>query len=328
MAAKSESDWTRRVPPLRKLIDELEAKLRDDPRDRELYNQLSETLAALGEWKALRHVALRWQPYDPENPQVYEVLGMANDGIGNEAEAARAYASLIEVAPGKPELLQRAGLLLLRARRASLAETPLRRALELRPDRANGYRHLALLLWREGRVEEAARLLESAIRQSFPNWYGNVQRVIRDELGYIYRAWIEKEPARRAEIADRARAHDVDLDRRDALRITLAWETDANDVDLHVVDPAGEECFYGHPRTRSGLALYEDITRGLGPEVIRTENGERGTYHIGVRYFAAGPMGISRGLVVVLRENGSVEIHPFRLTKGGEAIRYVASVKI
>jgi Flp pilus assembly protein TadD len=325
--AKRSSDWTRVVRPPRARIEELEAQLRDNPRDRELYNQLGETLAAHNEWSSLRRLALRWQPYDPENPQVYELLGHADTALGNETEAARAYASLIEVAPSKTELLQRAGVLLLRARRAKLAEAPLRRALEIRPDRANGYRHLALMLWQDGRIEEAARVLESATQQKFPGWYGNVQRVIREELGYVYRAWLKKEPSRRRDIEDRAREHDVDLERRDALRVTLAWETDANDVDLHVVDPAGEEAFYGHRDTKSGLTLYEDITQGLGPEVIRTSRVDAGTYHGGVRYFAAGPMGVSRGLVIVMRDD-NVEIHPFRLVKGGEQIRYVAAVRV
>jgi tetratricopeptide (TPR) repeat protein len=327
-AAHTDVPWTQNQKPSRAEIPELEAKLKDNPRDRELYNQLSETLAAYGEWSSLRRLALQWQPFDPENPQVYEVLGMAADELGNETEAARAFASLIEVAPAKTELLQRAGLLLLRTRSARLAETPLRKALEVRPDRANGYRHLALMLWSEGRFEEAARVLESATRQTFPNWYGSVQRVIHEELGYVYRAWMKKEPERRTEIAARAREYDVNLDRRDALRVTLAWETDANDVDLHVVDPSGEECFYSHKSNRSGLTLYEDITQGLGPEVIRTGELDRGTYHIGVRYFAAGPMGISRGVVIVIRNDDQIEIHPFRLTQGGGEIRYVAGVGV
>ena len=324
--ASQDSSWTRRQSPSRERIAQLEQQLRDNPQDRELYNQLSETLADLGEWKELRTLALRWQPYDPENPQVYEVLGNASAELGRESEAARAFASLIEIAPAKPELLQRAGLLLLRTRQARLAEAPLRRALELRPDRVNAYRHLALLLWQDGRVEEAARVLESATRQQFPNWYRDVQRVIREELGLVYRAWMRKDESRRREIEDRAREFHVDLDRRDALRITLAWETDANDVDLHVVDPDGEEVYYSHQRSRSGLELYEDVTQGLGPEVVRTSRTIAGTYHVGVRYFAAGPMGISRGVVIVTRGD-DVEIHPFRLAKGGEAIRYVTGVK-
>ena len=323
---KTAVPWTQDRKPSRAAIPELENKLRDNPRDRELYNQLSETLAAYDEWSALRRLALRWQPYDPENPQVYEVLGMASDALGNETEAARAFASLIEIAPAKTELLQRAGLLLLRTRSARLAETPLRKALEVRPDRVNGYRHLALMLWSEGRFEEAARVLESATRQNFPGWYGRVQRVIREELGSVYRAWMKKNPEQREQIASRAREHDVQLDRKDALRVTLAWETDANDVDLHVVDPSGEECYYSHKATRSGLTLYEDITQGLGPEVVRADGLHRGTYHIGVRYFAAGPMGISRGIVIVLRDDDQLEIHPFRLTQGGGDIRYVTGI--
>ena len=320
--------WTKPSQPRQEEIDALWSKLDEDPQNRDVYNKLSDALVARAEWSPLRRLALKWQPYDPENPQVYEVLGIADEQLGNAAEAARAEASLIEIAPAKTELLQRAGLLLLRTHHAKLAETPLRRALELRPDRANGYRHLALMLWREGRFEEAASVLESATRQQFPQWYRDVQRVIREELGYVYRAWSAKEPARRAEIEQRARDFHVDLSRRDALRITLAWETDANDVDLHVVDPHGEECYYQHTSTASGLELYEDITQGLGPEVVRAEKLEKGTYHIGVNYFAAGPMGVSRGIVVVMRGD-DFEIYPFRLIEGGRSdVRYIAAVTV
>ena len=329
---RADAQWARISRPSKERIDELEEKIRQNPRDRELYNQLSEALAAREEWTALRHLAIRWQEYDAENAQVYEVLGQADEHLGNAGEAARADASLIEIAPAKTELLQRAAMLLVRAHRASLAEAPLRRALELRPDRANGYRHLALMLWLDGRIEEAARVLESATHQQFPNWYGNVQRVLHEELGYVYRAWMAKEPSRRHEIEARAHEYNVDLSRRDALRVTLAWETDANDVDLHLIDPSGSECYYGHKQNPSGIELYEDITQGLGPEVIRGESVEHGVYHVGVRYFAAGPMGVSRGICVILRDDGqrqpSIEIVPFRLVEGGGEIRHIADVSV
>ena len=328
-----DAGWIHRRLPTRAEVEQLQKKLAADPQDREMYNQLSEALAALEQWKELRALAFAWQPYDAENPQVYEVLGNADEHLGNRNEAARAYGSIIEVAASKPELLQRAGLLLVRVGRASLAETPLRRALELRPDRVNSYRHLALMLWLDGRPEEAARVLESATRQKFPNWYGDAQRVVREELGYVYRTILRKSPDRRNDVTDRARELGVDLGRRDSLRVTLAWETDANDVDLHVVDPAGEECFYSHKDNRSGLKLYEDITQGLGPEVIRTSDITRGTYHVGVRYFAAGPMGVSRGIDVIMRDRGNgrdpeVEVEPFRLVQGGGDVRYVAAVEV
>ncbi|HET7706512.1 MAG TPA: VIT domain-containing protein [Thermoanaerobaculia bacterium] len=329
---RRDDGWIWQEKPKRDEIGSMQAELRNDPKNRTLYNKLSDALVMYEDWRTLRELGVQWQPYDPENPQVYEILGLAAEHLDRRAEAERAYASLIEVAPAKPELLQRAGLLLVRVGGARLAETPLRKALELRPDRVNSHRHLALMLWLDDRPEEAARVLEAALQQNFPNWYGDVRRVVREELGYVYRSWGAKSPDRRAAIEDRARDLGIDLSRRDALRVTLAWETDANDVDLHVVDPDGEECFYGHARNRGGLELYQDITQGFGPEVIRAGEVERGTYHVGVRYFAAGPMGVSRGLVVVMRSRDgrepTIEIVPFRLVEGGGDIRYVAKVEV
>jgi Flp pilus assembly protein TadD len=329
---RADENWTRNGRPTRDDIGRLRDQLRNDPRNRTLYNALSDAMFINAEWRGLRELAIEWQPYDADNPQVYESLGFAAERLGRNNEAERAYASLIELATGKPELLQRAGLLLVRVGGARLAETPLRRALELRPDRVNAYRHLALMLWLDGRPDEAAAVLESALRQSFPGWYGNVHRVVREELAYVYRSWGAKTPGDRATIEDHAQANGVNLSTRDAIRVTLTWETDANDVDLHVVDPEGLECFYGNRRTSSGMELYEDITQGLGPEVIRSDRAPRGTYHVGVRYFAAGPMGVSRGVVVIMtgREGRepSVEVVPFRLMEGGAPIRHVASIEV
>lgn len=325
------ADWTKPDVPDKARIAELQAQLKQAPNDRESYNALSEAYSAAGEWPSLRGLVLRWQPFDPENPQVYELLGLAAEKLGRKDEAVRAYASLVELAPAKTELLQRAGLLLVRVGRSSLAEAPLRRALELRPDRVNGYRHLALMLMMDGRSDEAARVLESATKQTFPNWYGDAQRVIREELAYAYRAMLAAQPERRAEIEERAKNYAVDLVRQDALRVTLAWETDANDVDLHVVDPNGEECFYSHTRTESGLELYQDITQGLGPEVIRTRVAKKGRYYVGVNYFSSGPMGVSRGIAVVYRKTGGapdVTILPFRLVNGGRDMRRLAAVDV
>jgi tetratricopeptide (TPR) repeat protein len=315
-------------------VDSLRAALAASPRDRDVRNQLADALWRRRQWAALRELALGWQPYDPENPQVYEALGEAALGLGRRDEAERAFGSLVEVADGKPELLQRAGLLLLRVNAARLAEAPLRRALAERPDRVNGYRHLALLLWQSGREQEAARVLEDATRLTFPNWYGDAQRVVHEELGYVLRAWLAKEPARARQIRGEAAEYGVDLARRDAMRVTLAWETDGNDVDLHVVDPAGEEVYYAHKGSALGVELYQDITQGFGPEVARADKLAPGTYHVGVTYFSAGPMGVSRGVMVLLRSERStnaptVQILPFRLVEGDpSSVRYLSSFTV
>ena len=62
--------------------------------------------------------------------------------------------------------------------------------------------------------------------------------------------------------------------------------------------------------------------------MVRAEKLEKGTYHIGVNYFAAGPMGVSRGIVVVMHDD-DIEVYPFRLVEGGKRdVRYVAAVTV
>ena len=36
------------------------------------------------------------------------------------------------------------------------------------------------------------------------------------------------------------------------IRITLGWDTDNTDIDLHIVEPNGEEAYYGHKNTVNG----------------------------------------------------------------------------
>jgi tetratricopeptide (TPR) repeat protein len=297
-------------------VDSLRAELRENPRERRLYNELSEALAEAERWGELREVAFRWQPMDPDNPQVYESLALASHSLGRRAEAARATGSLVEVAPSKPEMLQRAAMLLWRIGDREGWEAPARRAVEMRPDLPNPRRTLALLLWQSGRVREAAEVLEEALQTPVDGWYGNAAQVVRDELGYVYRDWLRREPGAAAGIRRRAARFNVDLERTDRLRITMTWDTDGNDVDLHVVDPRGDHVYFANRDAPSGLRLLEDITRGFGPEVVRTDRVVAGDYHVGVKYYAAGPMGIARGTLVVMEPvEGTVRvrIEPFRL---------------
>ena len=325
-AAPAREKWVRKG----ERVESLERELKKAPTHRDVYSRLGESLANDESWTRLQELTVDWQRYDPENPQVYELLGEAAMNLGRKVEAVRAAASLAELAASKPELLQRAGLLLLRAGAPADAEEPLRRAVDSRPDRINAWRHLAIYLWQTGRHAEAVDTLEKALQQEGSVRQGNVRRVILEELGYVMRSWLAS-GGDRSEIEQRAAKLGVDLARTDALRVTLAWETDANDVDLHVIDPKGDEVYYARKSVRSGLELYEDITRGFGPEVARSEKTRSGTYRVGVNYFSAGPMGVSRGIVIVYVGNAAepeVTIFPFRLAPGKEGIRPVANVEL
>jgi hypothetical protein len=66
----------------------------------------------------------------------------------------------------------------------------------------------------------------------------------------------------------------------------IFWNTDGTDVDLHVIEPGGEECFYSHTQTASGGHISRDVTTGYGPELYLLPKAPAGRYEISAHYFA------------------------------------------
>lgn len=71
------------------------------------------------------------------------------------------------------------------------------------------------------------------------------------------------------------------------LRIVMSWDADQTDIDLHVLEPNGEECYYGHRRTAEGGFVSEDVTTGYGPEEYMKKELETGVYKVLSNYFAS-----------------------------------------
>jgi uncharacterized protein YfaP (DUF2135 family) len=76
------------------------------------------------------------------------------------------------------------------------------------------------------------------------------------------------------------------------IQVTLSWDVDS-DVDLHVIDPSGEEIYYGHPQSASGGTLDLDSNAGCALDHKRNENitwpvgrAPRGTYTVRVDYWS------------------------------------------
>ena len=70
------------------------------------------------------------------------------------------------------------------------------------------------------------------------------------------------------------------------VRIVLSWDADETDIDLHVLEPEGEEAFYSHRRTDAGGFVSEDVTTGYGPEEYLRKEG-KGIFKILTNYFAS-----------------------------------------
>ncbi|MES2964343.1 MAG: DUF2135 domain-containing protein [Bdellovibrionota bacterium] len=75
------------------------------------------------------------------------------------------------------------------------------------------------------------------------------------------------------------------------LRVLLSWDSNSTDLDLHLVTPEGEHCYYGNRKLASGAALDVDVTTGYGPEIISVPSPRNGTYLVYVNYYGSGETG-------------------------------------
>lgn len=72
--------------------------------------------------------------------------------------------------------------------------------------------------------------------------------------------------------------------------IRLDWSklSGNTDIDLHVIDPFGEEIYYRNMSSESGGYLDRDDVVGPGPEFVRWTNAPSGKYKIYVHYYPNG----------------------------------------
>jgi hypothetical protein len=71
------------------------------------------------------------------------------------------------------------------------------------------------------------------------------------------------------------------------LRAVLTWDADNSDMDLHVTDPNGEKCFYGHRFTYQGGRMSRDFTGGYGPEEFSLRDAKPGKYKVEANFYGS-----------------------------------------
>ena len=79
------------------------------------------------------------------------------------------------------------------------------------------------------------------------------------------------------------------------LAALIFWNTDGTDVDLHVTEPGGEECYYAHRQTAGGGRISQDVTTGYGPEIYILPRAPRESTTCGRTTSPRTPIGRARG---------------------------------
>jgi hypothetical protein len=167
----------------------------------------------------------------------------------------------------------------------------LERVRGLRPEDPQSLRDLALVLAdrmdRDRRGADgvrAARLLSDVILGEWSR-FEEVEVIALMELNRLLARLERLDPASFAKVdfVDSRLRRLLDVD----VRIVMSWDADNTDIDLHVIEPSGEEAFYGHNLTTTGGHVSRDFTQGYGPEEYVLRRAMPGVYKIRCKYYGS-----------------------------------------
>ena len=228
----------------------------------------------------------RLQAEETSNEELQEVLREIREDLERRLEAVRAEAER-QVAAAQAE-----------AEAAQAEAEAAQREAEAARDAAEVAQREAS----EAQEEAAAAQQAAAAAQDAAEAAQREASEAQEEAAAAQRELSEAQEAL-AEGGDRERALEQALERerrRKFLLVVISWSDD-DDVDLHVVDPAGNEFYYAaRSHAGSGARFEEDTTDGPGNEVWLHPQVTPGEYRVYYNLFSdGGAPGVSvRGSVV------------------------------
>ena len=261
----------------------------------------------LGEVERARSLAWAWRRSLPDDLMALVAVGEVAQAQSQLELAARAFGSIAELHPSDAAMLRfAAGRLEALGSDVPLAIDVLQEAERQRPDHPSSHQALGWALARRGRLAEAFDALARGYDSAYPDGrFLSARAELGEELRIVAAAWLRAQPKRRATIEARLAELGLSVAEAPSLRLVLTWETDVNDVDLHVEDGKGGKAWYTQPKLASGGSLLADVTTGFGPETFVIDGEPTAyPYELWVDYYSRGPMGYGMGQVQVIRHDG------------------------
>jgi hypothetical protein len=212
---------------------------------------------------------------------------------GDREGAARALSGVVEAWPGRSDALRLVGYRLMNLKMPAAAARLFARVQADRPFEPHSYRDLARSLEETGKWALAAVNYEIALAGEWHNRFrGTISVVCKEEYIRMLRRAVRDKALPKAVInrfGERLEQLSAGGTGEDDLRITIAWNTDATDVDLWVIEPDGTKVFYRARKSPSGGELSDDMTQGYGPERYRIKKAKPGEYRIIAHYYSPNP---------------------------------------
>ena len=200
----------------------------------------------------------------------------------------RILSNLLEHGLDDVALMRIYGWRLQQAEYLDLAVEIFERVLKQREDEPQSHRDLALALvqrWEQyGNTDDAARAMALFYAVIIRQWdvFPEIEIIALMEMNRLIHL-AKKRGIVIPERIDKRLLRHLDLD----VRISMSWDADLTDVDLHVFEPSGEHAYYGHNRTEIGGLVSRDFTRGYGPEEYVLKRAMPGNYIIKAHYYGS-----------------------------------------
>lgn len=200
--------------------------------------------------------------------------------LGKREIAITILSNIAEMDVENHELLRILGYRLIQYGEYNLAESLFRRVAVLRAFEPQSWRDLGLILESTKKYQEAAEMLYRVAIGTWDSRFSDINIIALNELNSLLKRY----------------SNQIDESSFDSrllknlpveIRVVLSWDADNSDIDLWVIDPNGEKCFYSHPRTCIGGYMSDDFTEGYGPEEFILKNPIPGTYTVKANYYGS-----------------------------------------
>ncbi len=207
-----------------------------------------------------------------------------------ESDALRVFSSLVEHSPGDLALVRDVAYSAMAWDLDDQAYHLLRRVAMSRPYEPQMYLAMAQSLAKTGHRDLAILYYEVALGGKWDNRFQEFHRIASVDYLHFLRQITGGKGKTRLEQFAKARLDRIGRewgpDKAD-LVVTILWNTDGTDVDLHVFEPTGEVCNYQNRSTKIGGQLTPDCTQGFGPEMYVLLEARPGKYDVKVKYYAS-----------------------------------------
>jgi len=246
-------------------------------------------------------VYLSQRPEYAASPAFFLDCGDYLLSCGYKELGIRVLSNLVETGLDDPALMRSFAWRLQQADDLDLAIAILERVREARGDEPQSHRDLALALsrrWeRNGDQADALRAMDLVHHVILNSWanFPEIEIIALMELNRLIHFARQMGVSIPMEIDGRLiRLLDLDV------RISMSWDADLTDIDLHVFEPTGEHAYYGHNRTQIGGLVSYDFRHGYGPEEYVLHRAYPGAYTVKAHYYGSHQQMISGSCTVIV----------------------------